>query len=229
MIELWFRAHESPKLQPYCVLAVSTGAEAAGHAGGDVGDAVARAHGVPLLCWTGAVSVTVGEEHFCVIRHTRCPAGPRQIDTCSGSGLKSFEWLLLSLENIFCGAQHWPVVWHSEPSYGDVIALGAKLQQQEEVGHEWGGEGELSSGHQTQFVPLHQQPAEEDAHRHRWQVQYTWMKRVWMFRHGEVSAAESLSLHPEVFCFDSFWTVELSPCMAFWANRFPLWCDIPAL
>lgn len=120
--------------------------------------------------------------------------------------LRSFEWLLLSLENIFGGSQHWPVVWHSEPSHGDVITFGAKLQQQEEVGHEGGGEGELSSGHQTQFVPLHQQPAEEDPHRHRWQVQYTWRKRVRMFRHGEVSAAESLSLHTEVFCFsERYW------------------------
>lgn len=74
--------------------------------------------------------------------------------------------------------QHWPVVRHSEPSHRDVVTLGAELQKHEEVCQEGGGEGQLSSRHKTQFVPLHQQPAEEDPHRHSWQVQHTWSKNV---------------------------------------------------
>lgn len=61
----------------YRVHAVSAGAEAAGHAGGDIGNAVARAHGVPLIWRTEAVSVAIREEHFYIMRNARRPAGKR--------------------------------------------------------------------------------------------------------------------------------------------------------
>lgn len=71
-------------------------------------------------------------------------------------------------------SQHRPVVWDGEPSHGNVVTLGAKLQQQEEVRGEGRGEGELNSWHHAQLVALHQQPAQEDPQRHHWEVQHTW-------------------------------------------------------
>lgn len=77
----------------YRVLAISAGAEAAGHAGGDISNAVARAHRVPVIWRTEAVSVAIREEHFYIVRNARRPAGKRiacvfflfvyqQVNTC---------------------------------------------------------------------------------------------------------------------------------------------------
>lgn len=82
--------------------------------------------------------------------------------------------------------QHWPVVRHSESSHRDVVTFGAKLQKRKEVCQEGGSEGQLSSRHETQFVPLHQQPAKEDPGSHSWQVQHTWG----CTRHKEKKAPE---------------------------------------
>lgn len=62
---------------PYRVLAITAGAEAAGHARGDICDAVAGAHGVPLIWRTGAVLVAVREKHFSVVRNALGSAGEK--------------------------------------------------------------------------------------------------------------------------------------------------------
>lgn len=115
--------------------------------------------------------------------------------------------------------QHWPVVRHSESSDRDVVTLGAELQQHKEVRQEGGGEGQLSSGHETQFVPLHQQPAEENPHRHRWQVQHTWSKNVeddhwWKNTKDRVAFLQAVWVWTPMFLISVFSVMERSSCVS---------------
>lgn len=69
-----------------------------------------------------------------------------------------------------------PAVCDSEPSHRDVVTLGAKIQQREQVSGEGGGQVQLGPRHHAEFVPLHHQPSKQDPQRHCWQIQHTWKK-----------------------------------------------------
>lgn len=56
--------------------------------------------------------------------------------------------------------QNSPVVRDGESSHGNVVALGAKIEQRQQVSGEGGGQVQLTSRHQAQFVALHHQPSE---------------------------------------------------------------------
>lgn len=87
-------------LRPYRVLAVAAGAEATSHAWGDVGDAVAGAHGVPLIWRTGAVLVAVGEQHFPVVRNARRPAVNKIACGCFFNTKKCIQLLCISMRTV---------------------------------------------------------------------------------------------------------------------------------
>lgn len=110
--------------------------------------------------------------------------------------------------------QHWPIVWDGEPSHRNIVTLSAKLQQQEKVWHEGCGKGELSSWHQTQFIPLHQQPSQEDPYCHHWQVQHTYKKNTRRSGHWEAPLrAGTLSLSDTLICSVSPWVFKLLSTM----------------
>lgn len=80
----------------------------------------------------------------------------------------------------FRTSPHLPIVRNSEASHRDVVTLGAKLQQKEEVRHEGCGKGELGPRNYTQFIPLHQQPSEENTQCHRRKVQHSYSNNVYI-------------------------------------------------
>lgn len=86
-----------PTSQPHYVPVMSCGVEAASHTWRDVGNAVVRAHGVPLPFWTRAVSVTLGEEHFTVVRYTLSPVEQREVYISS-----SKKWTRLWFLVVYC-------------------------------------------------------------------------------------------------------------------------------
>lgn len=52
-----------------------------------------------------------------------------------------------------------PVVRDGESSHGNVVTLGAEVQQRQQVSSDGGGEVELSPRHHAQLVPFHYQPS----------------------------------------------------------------------
>lgn len=170
----------------YCVLAVSTGAEAASHTWGDVGDATVWAHRVPLLRRTRAASVALWEERSAVGWHSWCPGGQSDMlnlirthehafggcESCEKEHVWHSTWFAAH-HYIRLMLQHWPIVWNGEPSHRNVVTFHAKLKQLKEIRQEGRSKEELSTWHHAQFVPLHQHPSQEDPYCHYWQVQHT--------------------------------------------------------
>ena len=49
-----------------------------------------------------------------------------------------------------------PIVGHGQTSHMNIVTLSARLQREEEVGHEGGDERQLGSRHNAKLIPLHQ-------------------------------------------------------------------------